>query len=317
MTINSAILGMLSIKPMAGYDLKKAMQDSDIMYWSGNNNQIYKVLVALHDDGYVTSETYHQEGTPSKKIYTITEKGLEELRRQMLASPEPLEIRKPFLVQLACAWQLSNLELRTLLAGYVEAVQGQRHMAEQARMDVFSGKTAREDAISRLIQENVIDTYRQELAWIDEVRRTLDTFDDAAYPGIVPGGEDTQMEEKSKMTYEVIEKGGQKYLYLNGEGRPIQAEQDGMDLLSLCIENGTNLLLIDADRLSETFYRLRTGVAGAILQKFTQYNIKTAVVMDESIAKGKFREFLLESNRGKVFRSFTDRDLAESWLLGS
>ena len=50
-TIDYTILGMLSWKPMTGYDMKRMMQDSPVMYWSGNNNQIYKALVQLLDMG--------------------------------------------------------------------------------------------------------------------------------------------------------------------------------------------------------------------------------------------------------------------------
>ncbi|MCG1013246.1 PadR family transcriptional regulator [Tepidanaerobacter sp. GT38] len=72
MSISLAILGLLSYKPMSGYDLKKIIQDSSFMYWSGNNNQIYKALSELRDKGFVTNEVIHQDGAPTKKIYKIT-----------------------------------------------------------------------------------------------------------------------------------------------------------------------------------------------------------------------------------------------------
>ena len=43
MTIKYAILGLLSWKPFSGYDLKKIFVDSASLYWSGNNNQIYRI----------------------------------------------------------------------------------------------------------------------------------------------------------------------------------------------------------------------------------------------------------------------------------
>ena len=45
MSIKLAILGMLSWKSSTGYELKKIFEDSSFMYWSGNNNQIYKALL--------------------------------------------------------------------------------------------------------------------------------------------------------------------------------------------------------------------------------------------------------------------------------
>ncbi|MNE74001.1 Transcriptional regulator PadR-like family protein [compost metagenome] len=58
------------------------------MYWSGNNNQSYKALIELLNEGYVTNEVQHQENLPSKKIYTITAAGQQELRRWVLSYPE-------------------------------------------------------------------------------------------------------------------------------------------------------------------------------------------------------------------------------------
>lgn len=111
MLINYAILGILSYKSMAGYDLKKIIQDSAFMYWSGNNNQIYKSLTELLDKGLVTSVVKHQESSPTKKIYKITSEGLAALKEWVLSPLEPSEIKKPFLIHLAWSKQLNTSEL--------------------------------------------------------------------------------------------------------------------------------------------------------------------------------------------------------------
>ncbi|MFZ3110044.1 MAG: hypothetical protein WA234_05080 [Rectinemataceae bacterium] len=46
MSIRYAILGFLSWKPFAGYDLKKLLSNSLSFHWSGNNNQVYGTLLA-------------------------------------------------------------------------------------------------------------------------------------------------------------------------------------------------------------------------------------------------------------------------------
>ncbi len=63
MSINHAILGILSCRSVTGYDLKKIIQESPFMPWSGNNNQIYKALVEILEEGFVTHEVRHQEST--------------------------------------------------------------------------------------------------------------------------------------------------------------------------------------------------------------------------------------------------------------
>jgi len=115
------------------------------------------------------------------------------------------------------------------------------------------------------------------------------------------------------MTFKVVEKSNQKYILIDSIGKSIQQEQDGLELVAICAENGTNLLLIQGERLSDDFMRLGTGIAGAILQKFTTYNIKAVAVLDSSRTKGKFKEFLSESDRGN--RACTNFADAENWLL--
>ncbi len=318
MSINQAILGLLSYKPLTGYELKKIMQDSPFMYWSGNNNQIYKVLLSLHDDGYVTSETIHQDSSPSKKVYTITDAGLGKLKRWVLGLPEAPEIKNSFLIQLAWTAQLDNNEIRQLLTQYEQEVKGRLAM-EQNKIEhdcLMPGRTPREAAIWELLYENILSSYRLELEWVDKVRQSLSRFNDADYEtradDIV-----TIKEEAKEMEYTIVEKNGQKYIKLDREGLLIQKEQDALTLLTLCMENGTNLLLIQGERLSDEFLRLKTGIAGAILQKFVQYNIKTVAVLDKDKARGKFKEFLAESNRGSMFRTYANFDEAEQWLLNN
>ncbi|HYE67618.1 MAG TPA: DUF4180 domain-containing protein [Anaerovoracaceae bacterium] len=117
------------------------------------------------------------------------------------------------------------------------------------------------------------------------------------------------------MSYQVIEKDKTKYISLNHFGNLIRTEADALELLSVCMENETNLLLIPGERLPEDFFQLSTGIAGSILQKFVQYGIKCTVVLDKDIGNGRFRDLLIESNRGNSFRLYSSMVEAESWLL--
>ena len=52
-----------------------------------------------------------------------------------------------------------------------------------------------------------------------------------------------------------------------------------------------------------------------IFQKLVNYQIKTAAVVSRDQIRGKFGEFVVETNRGFQVRVFFDRQDAESWLL--
>lgn len=118
------------------------------------------------------------------------------------------------------------------------------------------------------------------------------------------------------MNHRVIEIREKKYIECASAETPLRTEQDAIDLISVCFESDTNLLLIQAQALAEDFFQLRTGLAGSVLQKFINYNVKVAVVLtDQQKVKGKFKEFITEANKGNSFRVFCDKEEAENWLL--
>lgn len=304
MSIKYAILGLLSWKPSTGYELKKIFEESSAMYWSGNNNQIYKSLVSLLDEGYVTNEILHQESAPTKKIYRITDEGLARLREWVLSTPEAPEFKKSFLIHLAWADQLTNEELHELLINYETEINMQLLMQqEKIRRGVISpGRNAREVFLWNKISENLLSSYHNELSWVQGIRQEL--------------YENEMKEERNRMNYKISVNGTKKYVELISAQPPLSTEQDAVDLVALCIENETNLLMLHTQALADDFFNLRTRIAGNMLQKFVNYHVKTAAVIPkELVGKGKFKEMVAESNKGNHFRVFEGREDAESWLL--
>jgi PadR family transcriptional regulator, regulatory protein AphA len=188
MTLELAILGLLSLHPLTGYDIKKIFADSTLLYWSGSNNQIYHTLVALHRKNLVTREIQLQEEHPSRKLYTITHQGLAELKKWIQGTPELPQLRHPFLIQLAWADLLSPAELETLLVQYEEEVQMQLHLLQpSAQMDnpalkrknrqdyvnPAQARTPREKILWDMLLQNRRSFYENELKWIKELRSHL------------------------------------------------------------------------------------------------------------------------------------------------
>jgi DNA-binding PadR family transcriptional regulator len=175
MSIKYAILGLLSWRPLSGYDLKKIIADSMVLYWSGNNNQIYKTLVQLHADGLVESDVQEQENYPARKEYTITTAGAAALREWALSTPEPAQFRSTFLIQLAWAHQLDDAELDELLARYEHEVNMQLLMLqEQERRGVLNpARTRREEYLWREISSYFTTAYVNELAWVRSLRQGI------------------------------------------------------------------------------------------------------------------------------------------------
>ncbi len=119
------------------------------------------------------------------------------------------------------------------------------------------------------------------------------------------------------MNYRLITDLPNAYLEcLAGDGQ-IQSERDALDLVAACGEHQVHRLLLHAENLADDFYHLRTGLAGAVLQKFNTYAIKLAAVLTpELVNQGRFQEMVLEANRrDRLFHVFYDREAAAAWLV--
>lgn len=175
MDLKHAILGFLSWKPITGYELKKLFFDADFLPWSGNNNQIYKTLVELNAEGLVTKETVHQESYPSQKVYTITDKGIKELKNSLNAEPDSPEMKNLFLVQLAWADYLGKEDILKLLDKYQYQIELNLNMCNEKlkRKKVYIARTEREAFLWDMIWQNRIMGYQNELNWLTRLRNGL------------------------------------------------------------------------------------------------------------------------------------------------
>lgn len=78
--------------------------------------------------------------------------------------------------------------------------------------------------------------------------------------------------------------------------------QSALDLLlSVRFATDADLLALDKRALPEDFFRLGTGLAGEVLQKFVNYHMKVAIFGDYSAYTSKpLRDFIRESNQGSA-----------------
>ena len=175
MSIQHIILGFLSKRPMTGYDLKKIISDSEILPWSANNNQIYRALVTLHEQQWVTKEIESQVGSPNRHIYSITSKGKSALKRFVLSEIEAPEAKNSFFHQLLWADNLDKVEIDTILDAYLNRV-GEKLFFLRVQLDErpnFPDRTEREKYLWEMIYKNWIAHYEMELKWVRQMRAEL------------------------------------------------------------------------------------------------------------------------------------------------
>lgn len=95
---------------------------------------------------------------------------------------------------------------------------------------------------------------------------------------------------------------GVSVMMLAPDGPPLANERAAVDLIGEFYGQDVDWLAIPVARLTPEFFRLRTRVAGEVVQKLQQYGLKLAVVGDISEyveASTALRDFVYESNRGR------------------
>ena len=126
-----ALLGLLSIEPMSGYDIRQNFQESLNFFWNESYGQIYPALKRLLARDFIAAVAGGQNGRRERRAYTITAKGRAHLRRWLAQPPRQQPIRDELLLKIflgrlappgACVEHIRRLrrEQEELLASYKE-----------------------------------------------------------------------------------------------------------------------------------------------------------------------------------------------------
>lgn len=76
--------------------------------------------------------------------------------------------------------------------------------------------------------------------------------------------------------------------------------EDGLNLLGNLYYQGFDMIVIYEKNITSDFFNLKNGIAGEILQKFSSYRIRLAIVGDFSKYTSKsLNDFIFETNKGR------------------
>lgn len=82
------------------------------------------------------------------------------------------------------------------------------------------------------------------------------------------------------------------------DGLVISNPEDGMDLVGNLYFQGFDKVILHEKNITPNFFDLKTGIAGEVLQKFSNYRIRLAIIGDFGDFQSKsIRDFIRESNR--------------------
>lgn len=175
MSLRHAILGLLAVRPMSGYDLKKVIDETVGHFWTADQSQIYRTLAGLVDDGFASRRTVVQDERPNQHVHTVTDLGVNALD-EWLASPfQPPSIREPFLARLFFADRMTAEEVRSLLETRRREVREQLATLETIAVPNVVPENITEIAytLRSATLENGIAHARAELGWLDATEHRL------------------------------------------------------------------------------------------------------------------------------------------------
>ncbi len=102
------------------------------------------------------------------------------------------------------------------------------------------------------------------------------------------------------MDIEIIENNGIKIAKLLSDNIEINNPQDAVEILMNCRYQGAQSIIISEKNLNKDFFELKTKIAGEILQKFSTYDSKLAIIGDfNNLERKSLKDFIYESNRLK------------------
>jgi len=104
------------------------------------------------------------------------------------------------------------------------------------------------------------------------------------------------------MSFQRVSLADQPALVADAAGPLLRTEDDARDVIQETFGSEIRLAVIPVERLDPDFFALRTGVAGAFVQKLVQYRLRLAVVGDISAqvdASDALRDWVREVNRGR------------------
>jgi DNA-binding PadR family transcriptional regulator len=122
-----AILGLLSLAPMSGYELLGNVGKTIAHFWSLSKSQTYTELGRLEALGLVSGTDVPQDGAPDKRTYRLTDAGGDELDAWLgEVEVEETKLRSLLLLKVFFAYRMPAEVFTTMLQLHRESSERQR-----------------------------------------------------------------------------------------------------------------------------------------------------------------------------------------------
>lgn len=180
MSLKHTILVMLEAESGTGYDIAKKFQGSFGNFWNASHQQIYHELGKLAKQQLVTWKAITQDGKPDKKIYEITDSGIEEIRNWMHTPLPSQKVRDHLMVRMVAAHLIDPMVLHEQIGNHMERCRHKLHTLQEyktAFFEIAGGKNLQTELIYLSLLRG-IELQESWLVWAEQVQKTLLKYSD-------------------------------------------------------------------------------------------------------------------------------------------
>lgn len=126
--LDVVLLSQIENNPSTGYDLSKLVVDRG---WEASHQQIYRNLNRLADQGLLLCSYVPQSGKPDKKIYEITQAGLNKIHEEREVEPIISKVQDQATTQLLIGNTSYFLRLAEVLNQHILALRAKYRDADE------------------------------------------------------------------------------------------------------------------------------------------------------------------------------------------
>jgi DNA-binding PadR family transcriptional regulator len=167
-----AVLGMLTLQKMSGYDIRKTVEDSIAHFWNESYGQIYPILKALARDGLITATGGN--GFRNRQEYAITAEGRAALEAWLGTPAGKDAVRNELLLKLFFARNVPRERVLSHLEEYRRSQAAElKHFRSKERELIREHATHRDLRYWLITLRFGIRHCEATIRWAEEAMREL------------------------------------------------------------------------------------------------------------------------------------------------
>lgn len=189
MSLRYALLALLRVGPLSGYDLQKLFAESVGHVWHAPDSQIYPELKRMEAEGLITGEEQARGSRGRRRVYHVTEEGTRAFFAWIDAPLDYSRVRDPAHLKAAYlesatpesareflnAHARHHAELRQRWQAELDRIRSGEHPMLQRRLAaVPASERERAIAFKEFAYEGLVERAEAEIRWAKRGMRLLE-----------------------------------------------------------------------------------------------------------------------------------------------